>query len=109
MDVMIVFFGGPLDGHTMTSDSPDALERKKVLGIAQVIGGCVRDAEKREVQFDPGLVYTVPSEQVIEVARRDGWSEAQIRALIPRYEYEYWKVREADGIAEISLRFKGRV
>ena len=107
MDVMVVFFGGPLDGVTMTSDSADDLERAKVLRFAQIIGGCLHDAEKREVRLDPGLVYTMPSEEIKERAKKENWSEAKIAALMPRYEYEFWKVRENDGLAEISMRFKG--
>jgi len=49
MDVIVEFFGGPMDGVTMTSDSPDPIERHKVELMAKVIGGCLRDADKREV------------------------------------------------------------
>jgi hypothetical protein len=71
-----------------------------------VIGGCLRDAEKREVSLNPGMLYTVPSEAIRERAEKEGWSEAKIAALMPKYEYEFWKVREQEGIAHISLRFK---
>lgn len=106
MDVIVSFVGGPLDGAAMYSDSPDPLERKKVQRIAQVVGGCLRDAEKREVKFDPGMLYTVPSEWIMEQARCENWSQARIDAIVPKYKYEYWKFREVDGIAEIHLRFK---
>ncbi len=106
MDVIVTFVGGPLDGGAMTSDSADPIEQRKVQLMAQVVGGCLRDAEKREVQFNPGMLYTVPSEWVMERARRENWSRARIDAVVPKYEYEYWKFREANGIAEIFLRFK---
>jgi hypothetical protein len=106
LDVIISFVGGPLDGASMTSDSADLVERHKVQRMAQVVGGCLRDAEKREVQFKPGMLYTVPSEWVMDRAKRENWSQARIDALVPKYEYEYWKHREVDGMAEIVLRFK---
>ncbi|MBA3314796.1 MAG: hypothetical protein H0T47_16110 [Planctomycetaceae bacterium] len=90
----------------MTSDSPDPIEQRKVQLMAQVVGGCLRDAERREVRFDPGMLFTVPSEWVMERARREDWSPARIAAVVPKYEYEYWKHRETDGVAEITLRFK---
>jgi hypothetical protein len=107
VDVIVEFFGRPMDGVTMTSDSPDALERHKVEWIASVIGGCLRDAEKREVPLNPGMLYTVESKEIRERASKEGWSEARIAALMPKYEYEFSKVREHEGIAHISLRFKG--
>jgi hypothetical protein len=106
LDILVSFVGGPLDGATMTSDSPDPIEQRKVQLMAQVVGGCLRDAEKREVHFNPRMMYTVPSEWVMERARSENWSQAKIDAIVPRYEYEYWKHCEADGIAQIPLRFK---
>jgi hypothetical protein len=106
MDIIIVFHGGPLDGVTMSSDAADELERLKVQRMAQVIGGCLRDAEKREVEFNPGLTYTVPSEMIMDQAKKENWPHAKIQALMPYYVYEYWKHQETDGIAQISLRFK---
>ena len=84
MEMIVEFFGGPMDGVTMTSDSPDPLDRHKVELMARVIGGCLR-----------------------ERAMKEGWSEAKIAALMPKYEYEFSKVREEGGIAHISLHFKG--
>ena len=107
LDVIVAYHGGPLDGVTMCSDSSDPLEQKKVWLMTQIIGGCLRDAEKREVELSPGLIYTVPSTEIMERARKEVWNEAKVAALMPNYEYEFWKVRENDGIAEISLRFKG--
>jgi hypothetical protein len=107
MDVLVEFFEGPLDGVTMTSDSPDPLDRQKVEWMARVIGGCLRDAEKREVSLNPGMIYTVQSEEIKDRAKREGWSEAKIAALMPKYQYEFWKVRQSEGIAHISLRFVG--
>lgn len=107
MDVIVEFFGGPMDGVTMTSDSPDPIERHKVELMARVIGGCLRDAEKREVPLNPGMLYTVQSEEIRERAKQEGWSEAKVAALMPKYEYEFAKVREQNGIAYISLCFKG--
>jgi len=107
MDVIVEFFGGPMDGVTMTSDSSDPIERLKVELMAQVIGGCLRDMEKREVPLNPGMLYTVQSEEIRERARKEGWSEAKIAALMPKYEYEFSKVQEQEGIAHIQLRFKG--
>jgi hypothetical protein len=106
LDVIVSFVGGPLDGASMASDSKDPLERNKVQLMAQVVGGCLRDAEKREVQLNPGMICTVPSEWVMERANRENWSQARIDAVVPRYEYEYWQHREVDGMAEIVLRFK---
>ena len=106
MDVIGVFYGGPMDGITMTSDSSDPIERHKVDLMATVIGGCLRDAEKREVPLNPGMLYTVQSEEIKERAKKEGWSEAKVAALMPKYEYEFAKVREQDGIAYISLCFK---
>ena len=106
MKVIVSFVGGPLDGASMKSDSQDPLEREKVQRIAHVVGGCLRDAEKREVQFDPGMLYTVPSEWVMDRARRENWSQARIDAVVRKYEYEYWQHREADGMSEIVLQFK---
>jgi hypothetical protein len=107
MDILVEFFGGALDGVTMTSESADPVEQSKVRWLAQIVGGCLHDADKREVKSDPGLTYTVPSEEMMRIARRDGWSEAKIAALMPRYEYLFQSVREVDGMALISLRFKG--
>ena len=106
MDIIVEFYGGILDGTTYCSDSPDELIRQKVLRIAQVIGGCMRDAERREVTFRPGLLYTVPSEEVMDRAKQEIWSEEKVRALMPHYVYEFWRVREQDGVAQISLRYK---
>ena len=106
MDVLVEFFGGPMDGVTMTSDSPDPLERRKVEWAAHIIGGCLQDAEKREVPFNPGMIYSVPSAEIKERAKNEGWSAEKIAALMPKYEYEFEKVREVEGIAHISLRFK---
>lgn len=106
LDVILEFFGGPLDGGTMTSDAADPLERNKVQWIARIVGSCLVDAEKKEVKFDPNMIYTVPSEEIMERAKAEGWSEAKIAALMPRYEYVYRKHREENGIAHISLQFK---
>lgn len=106
MDVIVSFVGGPLDGASMSSDSLDPIERKKVQLMIQVVGGCLRDAERREVQFDPGMLYTVPFEWIMERARRENWSQPRIDAVLTKYEYEYLEHREADGMAEIVLRFK---
>jgi hypothetical protein len=105
MDVLVEFFGGPLDGVTMTSDSPDSSERHKVEWMARVVGGCLRDSKKREVTLNPGMIYTVQSEKIRERAKREGWSDAKIAALMPKYEYEFWNVWQSDGIAHILLRF----
>src|SRR5262245_52831982 len=107
MDIIVVFHGGLLDGEPLTSDSPDPLVRQKVERMAQILGRYLGDAEKREVDFKPYLLYTVPSPEVKERAEKEGWSEAKIKALMPKYEYEYWKHREEDGFAEISMRYKG--
>lgn len=107
MDVIVEFFGGPMDGVTMTSDSSDPIEHHKVELMTRVIGGCLRDAEKREVPLNPGMLYTVRSKEIRERARKEGWSEAKIAALMPKYEYEFSKVQDLEGIAHISLRFKG--
>ena len=109
MDIIVEFFEGPMDGVTMTSDSSDPVERQKVEWMARTIGGCLRDAEKREVPLNPGMLYTVQSEQIRERARKEGWSEAQVAALMRKYQYELLKVQEQEGIAHISLRFKGEV
>jgi hypothetical protein len=106
MDVIVEFYGGPMDGVVMTSDSGDPLDRKKVERIARVVGGCLHDAEKREVSLNTGMVYTVRSTEIKERAKKEGWSDAKIAALMPRYEYTFSKVREEDGIAYISLSFK---
>ena len=105
MDIIVSFINGPLDGHSMTSDSTDPIERRKVELVAQVVGGCLRDAEKREVQFDPGLVHTVPSQWVMDVAKRENWTEAKIAAIVPKYEYSFSHFKESEGIAEIYMRF----
>lgn len=89
----------------MTNDSTDPIECQKVQLIALVVGGCLRDAEKREVRFDPGLVYTVPSQWVMDVAKRENWSEAKIAAIVPNYEYKFLRFRESEGIAEIHMHF----
>jgi hypothetical protein len=107
MDVIVEFIGGPKDGATMTSDSSDPLESHKVNWMATTIGGCLRDAEKREIQLNPGMLYTVQSEAISERAQREGWSEAKVAALMPKHEYEFSKVREQEGIAHIALHFKG--
>jgi len=107
MDIIVEFIGGPMDGVVMTSDSDDALDRKKVEWIARVIGGCLHDAEKREVPLNTGMVYTVQSADIRERAKKKGWSDAKIAALMPRYEYEFSKVREHEGLVHISLSFKG--
>jgi hypothetical protein len=107
MDVLVEYFGGPMDGVTMTSDSADPIERNKVAWMARVVGGCLRDAEKREVPLNPRMLYTVWSEEIRERAKNEQWSDAKIAALMPKYEYEFSKVQEREGIAFISLRFKG--
>jgi hypothetical protein len=107
MDIIVEFFGGPMDGVIMTNDSPDPLDRHKVEWIAHAVGGCLRDSEKREVPLNPGMVYTVQSDEIKERAKKEGWSDAKIAALMPKYEYEFSKVQEQEGIAHISLRFKG--
>ena len=107
MDIIVEFYGGPMDGVVMTSDSDSALDRKKVEWIARVVGGCLYDAERREVSLNTGMVFTVQSDEVKERAKREGWSDAKIAALMPRYEYAFSKVREGDCIAHISLSFKG--
>jgi hypothetical protein len=109
MDVFVEFFGGPMDGVTMASNSPDPLDRQKVELMARTIGGALRDAEKREVALNPGMLYTVDSQEIKERARKEGWGEAKIAALMPRYQYEFWKVREEEALAHISLRFRGTV
>jgi len=103
VDIIVSFINGPLDGHSLTSDSTDPIERRKVQLVAQVVGGCLRDAEKREVQFNPGLGYTVPSQWVMDVAHRENWSEAKIAAIVPKYELSHF--RESEGIADIHMRF----
>jgi hypothetical protein len=108
VDIMVSFINGPLDGQSMTSDSTDPIERRKVHLVAQVVGGCLRDAEEREVQFDPGLASTVPFQWGMNVAQRENWSEAKIAAIIPKYEYEFSHFRESEGIAEIHVRFNRR-
>ena len=107
MDVLVEFFGGPMDGVTLTSDSPDPLDRHKVERMARVVGGCLQDAEKWEVTLNPGMIYTVQSEEIRERAKKEGWSDAKIAALMPKYEYEFSRVEEHEGIAHITLRFKG--
>jgi hypothetical protein len=106
MDIIVEFYGGILDGVTYYSDSPDELTRQKVVRIAQVVGGCLRDAEQREVAFQPDMLYSVPSQEVVEVATRENWSEARIKALMPYYVYEFWRVKEQNRIAHISLRYR---
>jgi len=59
MDIIVSFSGGPLDGDVMASDAADPIERRKAQLFAKVIGGCLHDAEKREVTFKPGLTYTI--------------------------------------------------
>ncbi len=105
MDIIVSFIGGPLDGDAMCGDAADPGERRKAQLVAQVIGGCLRDVEKREVNFEPDLTYTVPTEWVMEKARRENWSDAKVAALVTKHEYKYSHHRQADGIAEIFMRF----
>src|SRR5687768_7126288 len=105
MDIIVSFIGGPLDGVAMASDANDATERHKAQLVAQVIGGCLRDAEKREVPLSPGLTYTVPSEWMLDKAKCENWSEAKVAALVTKHEYEYSHHRELEGIAEIFMKF----
>lgn len=105
MDIIVSFIGGPLDGDAMASDAADPIERRKAQLIAQVIGGCLHDAEKREVTFKPGLTYTVPSEWVMDKAKRENWSDAKVAALVTKHEYKYSHHQEANGIAEIFMQF----
>lgn len=105
MDVIISFIGGPLDGATLCSDAADPIERSKAQHIARIIGGCLNDAAKREVKLNPGLTYTVPSEWIKEIAKRDNWSDARVAAQLTKHEYKYSHHKEADGIAEIFMKF----
>ena len=105
MDLIVSFINGPIDGYSMTSDSTDPNECRKVQLIAQIVGGCLRDTEKREVQFDPGIVYTIPSPWIMDVAKRENWSKARIAAIVPAYEYKFSHFKQSDGIAEIFMLF----
>ena len=105
MDIIVSFIGGPLDGDAIASDAIDPVERRKAQLVGQVIGGCLHDAEKREVPVSPALTYTVPSEWMMDKAKRENWPEAKVAALVTKHEYEYSHHREADGIAEISMKF----
>ena len=105
MDIIVSFIGGPLDGDAIASDAPDPLERCKVQLIAQVVGGCLHDAEKREATFDPGLTYTVPSEWMMDKAKRENWSDAKVAALVTKHDYRFSHYRESEGIAEIFMQF----
>jgi len=105
MDIIVSFIGGPLDGDKMTSDAADPIERHKTQLIAQVIGGCLHDAEKREVTFKPGGTYTVPTKWVMDKAKRENWSDAKVAALVTKHEYKYSYHQEANGIAEIVMQF----
>jgi hypothetical protein len=105
MDIIIHFINGPLDGYSMASDSNDQVECEKVRMIAHVVGDCLKDTEKREVQFNPGLKYTVPSPWVMDVAKSENWSKERIAAIVPNYEYKFSHFKEAEGIAEINMLF----
>jgi hypothetical protein len=105
MDIIVSFIGGPLDGDAMASDAADPIERRKAQLVAQAIGGCLRDAEKREVNCEPRLTYTVPSEWMMDKAKRENWSDAKVAALLTKHEYRYSHHREANGIAEVFMQF----
>ena len=113
MDVIVNFVsgdvgGGPLDGDSWCSDSPDPLVRQKATMVAQVIGGCLRDAEKREVPLNPGLVYSVPNQAILERAKRERWDEAKTNFYLLNHQYEYSGHTEVDGLAVITLKYKGQ-
>jgi hypothetical protein len=106
MDIIVSFIGGgPLDGGMMASDAADPIERHKARLIAQIIGGCLHDAEKREVIFKPGLTYTVPSESMMDKAKRENWNNVKMAALVTKHEYKYSHHRGANGIAEVFMQF----
>ena len=105
MDIIVSFIGGPLDGDAIATDAADPVEQRKAQIVGQVIGGCLHDAEKREVDFKPRLTYTVPTEWVMDKAKREEWSEAKIAALVTKHDYRYSHHREAGGIAEITMEF----
>ena len=109
MDIIIEFFGGPMDGRVMSSDSPDPLERQKVDLAAGLMSGYLRDAEKRNMPVSPTAWFTVPNDWIKEQAKKDGWSDAEIADVLKR-EHKYKlspKVQEGEGIAHISLYFDG--
>lgn len=105
MEVLIEFVGGPHDGETWSTDSPDKLQADKVRKIAWLVGAGLNIAERRESPPGNLMTFRFPSAVVAERAKAEGWSEAKIKALMPYYEYEVREVRETDGLAMLTARY----
>jgi len=107
-DVIIEFYGGPLDGEVLTSDSgAPGFDPSRVLWILRMVASSLDIAERQEKRPGNLLTWRVPHRLLEEMANTENWSAMKRMALMEHHEYHITRIAQDGPLAMLEAHYQG--